>query len=150
MSIENNLDRIATALERIAAHAAGAPVELSEPGSAVHDLAPDEAAASAPAENPKKVVRLARSVATDPGVIAAQARERAATEAASASKPAATNGAGKVVSFEDMKQSLVNVKLKLGAEVSRSVMNKVGASNVTEIKPEDFGKVQAECARLMG
>ena len=155
MSIEETFDRIATALERIAAYQNRPPTQVV-----------NEIHAETPAADPKKVIHLARSVATDPGVAAATAKaataariaaiEKEAIDAATAkaAKSAATNGhatnGAKVISFDEMKNGLVGVKVKLGAEASRAVMGKVGATNVQEIKPEDFAKVAAECLRLMG
>lgn len=155
MSIENTLDRIATALEQIAARHGHEVVNVVNENKTVAADASDGLSSNTPADDPKKVVRLARSVATDPAVtaakIAALQKEGEDAAAAAAAKSAAkTNGNGKVVSFDEMKSSLVGVKVKFGAEASRAVMGKVGASNVQEIKPEHFGKVHAECARLMG
>lgn len=157
MSIENVLDRIATALETIALYASNPAVVVNETklAAAAAADAPDGLSSNTPAEDPKKVVPLARSVATDPAVTAAKiaALQKEGEDAAAAKAAKATNGNatnGKVVSFDEMKNSLVGVKVKFGAEASRAVMGKVGATNVQEIKPEHFGKVHAECARLMG
>jgi hypothetical protein len=157
MSLEETLDRIATAAERIAAYMNHKPADL--PRDVVNEVH-----AETPAADPKKVIHLARSVATDPAVAAAHAKtaariaaiEKEAIDAATAKagKAAATNGhatnGAKVVSFDEMKNGLVGVKVKFGAEASRTVMGKVGATNVQEIKPADFGTVLTECARLMG
>ena len=144
MSLENTLDRIAVALEKIAGGSPAALKVLSHPAT---EIEARESAAAQPSADakPERVVRLARSVATDPGVV----REAAAATTTRVNDRPVSNGQGRVVSFDDMKNALVGVKAKFGADVSRGIMQKVGAGNVQEIKPEDFGKVIAECSRAM-
>jgi hypothetical protein len=144
--IENTLERIATALERLAGAQPAAIAAASEPapkrpllpGVEIDNIKTASAAQTEPPPRGRPELRVAQSPATS------------AQGARTNDRPAAASGhGGKVVSFDEMKAALVAVKGKFGPEVSRGIMQKVGAANVQEIKPDDYPKVVAECQRAM-
>jgi len=131
MTLEATLDRIAVALEKIAAGGQLAATQQvavpekatgTEGGQKVRQIREAKAETQPPKETQKE----------DDGLGGSEAQAKAAP------------------TFQEMKDALVGVKAKFGPEASKTIMTSVGANAVTEIKVEHFAAVVAACNKKMG
>lgn len=128
------LERIATALERIAAYAGSPNVKITNTAAAD---APAAGAASKPATTPKPKP----ATATKPAETPAKKDVAAVAQA--------DDGLGEAVTFEVMRNKLVTVKHndKLGPAKSSEILAKFG--KLDAIKEENFAAVVAACDKLL-
>jgi predicted phage gp36 major capsid-like protein len=131
----DTFERIATALERIAAYAGNPNVKVANQTAAADPALPP-ATASKPA------------TATKPKPAAAKPAETAPKKDVAA-VPQTDDGLGETVTFETMRNKLVTVKHneKLGPAKSSAILAKFGKLN--EIKEDKFAEVVAACDALL-
>ena len=126
--IEENLNRIADALEKIVARLGSAPVILDERPTQA-PAAPFPQAGTVPTQ------------ATPAPVAAAPATPPAAAPAAAASPSNAPFTDAKGLTEYVMK-TYGELGAQKGARI-QNVLNDIGYSNINEVKPEDYGRLYA-------
>jgi hypothetical protein len=149
MTLESLIERIATALEirnSLLSHQAlsnVAPVSSSE-------ITEPKIAASRELTGEEQITALAKSVAEQKTLKLNAAAKAANVTPINSTAKVATHNAAKVMTFEDIRNGLVGVKAKHGPDASRAIMQKFGAGNVNELKPEDFPEIVKACNAAMG
>lgn len=136
MSLEQTLDRIAVALEILAAKAVPVPT-------------PAASETDTPLADPQPAQRKRR---TNAEIAADKAKETAALatagESESSGEADAAPAAAKVLTVADVSAAIVaGIKAGLRDQV-KAVLTKFGATNASTIKPKDIAKAVAELTEL--
>lgn len=140
-TIEQNLERIANALEAIAANGGGLSVTNVVTTAAGDDGAAEKAAAAAKAAADKK----AKDEAAAKAKAEAAAKEKAEKEAAEkAAAEAAVSKPADGPSIDDVRLALKAYREIEGAAAMLDVLKSFGAENLQALKPEHFADVIAK------
>jgi len=141
-TIEQNLERIATALETIAKNGGSLSVVHNQVGEVsetkVDVKAGEDAAAKAAADKKAAEAAAAKKAAADKKA----AEEAAAKKAADAAAASAATGDGKTI--DDVRAALKAYREIEGAAAMLDVLKEFGAENLQALKPEHFAAVIAK------
>lgn len=150
MSIEQSLDRLATAAEGILAKLSGATVTLSKPAASVPAASGKPAAASGKPANAAAAGKAADKAATG-GKAAAAPGKAPATPVKAPATPVKAPG-GKYNSTQ-VREALraVSANPALGKQSARDVISEDGggATNFAEVKPEFYDAIYEACQVLL-